>query len=409
MASDVSNGPLTGLRAIEFGQLLAGPFVGTLLGDFGADVIKVEAPPARRPDARVGPPAPQRPLALVVGALAQQALRRAQPARAPRPGDRGASCARPPTSSSRTSGPARWSAGASAPSRCTRVNPGCIYARVSGYGQSGSYRDRAGFAAGGEAIAGLRYINGYPDQAPPRSGISLGDTLAAQSAFQGILHGALRPRRARRDRPGRRRRDRRRLLRDDRVARSSSTTRSASCASPPARCCRKIAPSNVYRSSDGKWVVIAANHDTLWRRLAALMGHAGVGRGPALRRPHRARRAPGPARRDDRRVGGRSTPRPSSTRSSTRPASSARRSTRPRTSTRTRGSASAGCSSSARTRCTARSPARGRAEAEPDARGVRHGARWTVGADNGRSARRSSASRPREIAELRETGSHEHR
>ena len=55
----------------------------------------------------------------------------------------------------------------------------------------------------------------------------------------------------------------------------------------------KIAPSNVYRSSDGKWVVIAANHDTLWKRLAALMGHRGVGRRPALRRPHRARRAPG--------------------------------------------------------------------------------------------------------------------
>ena len=78
----------------------------------------------------------------------------------------------------------RWGIG---PEQVHAVNPGCIYARVSGYGQSGSYRDRAGFAAGGEAIAGLRYINGYPDQAPPRSGISLGDTLAAQSAFQGIL------------------------------------------------------------------------------------------------------------------------------------------------------------------------------------------------------------------------------
>ena len=66
-------------------------------------------------------------------------------------------------------------------------NPGCIYARVSGYGQTGRYRDRAGFASGGEAMAGLRYINGYPGQAPPRCGISLGDTLAAQSCFQGIL------------------------------------------------------------------------------------------------------------------------------------------------------------------------------------------------------------------------------
>ena len=58
---------------------------------------------------------------------------------------------------------------------------------MSGYGQTGRYRDRPGFASAGEAIGGLRHINGYPGQAPPRSGISLGDTLAAQSAFQGIL------------------------------------------------------------------------------------------------------------------------------------------------------------------------------------------------------------------------------
>src|SRR5215207_3224012 len=66
-------------------------------------------------------------------------------------------------------------------------NPRAIYARVSGYGQTGRYAHRPGFASAGEAISGLRHINGYPDQAPPRSGISLGDTLAAQSAFQGVL------------------------------------------------------------------------------------------------------------------------------------------------------------------------------------------------------------------------------
>ena len=80
--------PLKGLRAIEFGQLLAGPFTGTLLGDFGADVIKIEAPGDRRRDARLGPPAPQRPLAVVVDPGPQQALRRAQPARARGPADR---------------------------------------------------------------------------------------------------------------------------------------------------------------------------------------------------------------------------------------------------------------------------------------------------------------------------------
>src|ERR671929_1529581 len=78
----------------------------------------------------------------------------------------------------------RWGLG---PGDVHTRNPRAVYARVTGYGQSGRYRDRPGFASAGEAIAGLRYINGYPDQAPPRAGISLGDTLAAQSAFQGIL------------------------------------------------------------------------------------------------------------------------------------------------------------------------------------------------------------------------------
>ncbi len=78
----------------------------------------------------------------------------------------------------------RWGLG---PEDVHAVNPGAVYARVTGYGQTGRYRDRPGFASGGEAIGGLRHINGYPDQAPPRAGISLGDTLAAQSAFQGIL------------------------------------------------------------------------------------------------------------------------------------------------------------------------------------------------------------------------------
>ena len=90
----------------------------------------------------------------------------------------------------------RWGLG---PEQVHAVNPGCIYARVSGYGQSGSYRDRAGFAAGGEAIAGLRYINGYPDQAPPRSGISLGRHARRAVGVPGDPDGALRARRARRD------------------------------------------------------------------------------------------------------------------------------------------------------------------------------------------------------------------
>src|SRR5437588_460953 len=78
----------------------------------------------------------------------------------------------------------RWGLG---PADLHELNPRLVYARVTGYGQTGRYRDRPGFAAASEAISGLRYINGYPDQAPPRCGISIGDTLAAQSAFTGIV------------------------------------------------------------------------------------------------------------------------------------------------------------------------------------------------------------------------------
>jgi crotonobetainyl-CoA:carnitine CoA-transferase CaiB-like acyl-CoA transferase len=167
----------------------------------------------------------------------------------------------------------RWGLG---PEEVHAVNPGVVYVRVSGYGQTGRYRERPGFASAGEAMSGLRHINGYPDQAPPRFGISLGDTLAAQSAFQGVLMALYA-----RDVRGA----------DGQVVDASITdacfaiTESAvleyektgAVRDPTGTRLPRIAPSNVYRSSDGKWVVIAANHDTLWRRLAELLGHPELG------------------------------------------------------------------------------------------------------------------------------------
>ena len=125
----------------------------------------------RRRDARLGPPAPQRPLAVVVDPRPQQALASRS------------TCASPRASGSPPSWPRRadivlenfrpgtmekWGLG---PEDVHARNPRAIYARVSGYGQTGRYAHRPGFASAGEAISGLRYINGYPDQAPPRAGI----------------------------------------------------------------------------------------------------------------------------------------------------------------------------------------------------------------------------------------------
>ena len=269
--SALEDGPLQGIRVVEFGQLLAGPYVGTLLGDFGADVIKVEPPPAgdamrdwgrlRHNDhslwwAILG--RNKRSITLNLRDEAGQRIARQLVESV----DVVLENFRPGTME-------EWGLG---PEDVHAINPRAVYARVSGYGQTGRYRDRPGFAAAGEAISGLRYINGYPGQAPPRYGISLGDTLAAQSAFQGIVlalyardvHGA-----------GGQVVDA--SITDACFAMTESSVleyeKTDFVREPTGPRLPRVAPSNVYRSKDGKWVVIAANHDTLWRRLANLLGH----------------------------------------------------------------------------------------------------------------------------------------
>ncbi len=268
----MTGGPLEGRRVVEFGQLLAGPYVGTLLGDFGADVIKVEPPPkgdAMRDWGRLRhndkslwwTVLGRNKRSITLNLRTEEGQEIAQ--RLTRDVDVVLENFRPGTME-------KWNLGPE------DVNPRAIYARVSGYGQTGRYRDRPGFASAGEAVAGLRHINGYPGQAPPRNGISLGDTLAAQSAFQGILLALY----ARDARGG-----------GGQVIDASITdacfavTESAVLEfektgwvrEPTGPRLPRIAPSNVYRSSDDRWVVIAANHDTLWRRLAELMGRPELG------------------------------------------------------------------------------------------------------------------------------------
>src|SRR3954454_19434076 len=265
---------LTGLRAVEFGQLLAGPFTGTLLGDFGADVIKVEAPgtgDAMRDWGRLRHndhslwwsilARNKRSVALDLRKLDGQRIAAELAATA----DIVLENFSPGTME-------KWGLG---PGDVHARNPRCVYARVSGYGQTGRYSERAGFASAAEAISGLRHINGYPDQAPPRAGISLGDTLAAQSAFQGILLALI----------ARERGEEGQVVDasivDACFAMSESATleyeKCGFVREPTGPRLPRIAPSNVYLSKDSKWVVIAANHDTLWRRLAKLMGKPELG------------------------------------------------------------------------------------------------------------------------------------
>jgi crotonobetainyl-CoA:carnitine CoA-transferase CaiB-like acyl-CoA transferase len=267
----LEDGPLSGLRVLEFGQLLAGPYVGTLLSDFGADVVKIEAPGAgdamrdwgrlRHNDHSLWWSVLARNKSSVTLNLREE--------RGQEIAKRLVATADVVLENFRPGTMEKWRLG---PEDVHAVNPGCVYARVSGYGQTGRYRDRPGFASAGEAIAGLRYINGYPDQAPPRTGISLGDTLAAQSAFQGILLALYA-----RDARGAEGQVVDASIADACFAMMESTVveyeKTGVVREPTGPRLPRIAPSNVYQAKDGKWVVIAANHDTLWKRLAKVMGH----------------------------------------------------------------------------------------------------------------------------------------
>jgi crotonobetainyl-CoA:carnitine CoA-transferase CaiB-like acyl-CoA transferase len=268
---ELADGPLQGLRVVEFGQLLAGPLAGTLLGDFGAEVIKVEPPvdgDAMRDWGRLRHNDHSLWWAIVARNKRSVTLNlRTEPGQ--RVALKLAARADVVLENFRPGTMERWGLG---PEEVHAVNPAAVYARVSGYGQFGHYRDRPGFASAGEALAGLRHINGYPDQAPPRFGISLGDTLAAQSAFQGILLALYA-----RDVRGAAGQVIDASIVDACFAMTESAVleyeQTGTIRNPTGTRLPRIAPSNVYASKDGKWVVIAANHDTLWRRLAALIGH----------------------------------------------------------------------------------------------------------------------------------------
>ncbi len=183
---DASHGPLAGMRMIELGTLLAGPFAGRLLGDMGAEVLKVEAPGqpdplrdwghARYEGRSLWWPVQSRNKKCITLNL-REPRGQALLLELVRVADVVTENFRPGTLE-------RWNLGYD---RLSTANPGVVLARISGYGQTGPYAQRAGFASVAEAMGGLRYINGFPGEAPPRTGISLGDSLAAMFAVQGVL------------------------------------------------------------------------------------------------------------------------------------------------------------------------------------------------------------------------------
>ncbi len=271
------NGPLSDLRVIEMGTLLAGPFCGQLLGDLGAEVIKVE-PPGQGDPMRVwgrqkqGEPSLWWP---VVGrnkkaitldlrqAEGQQVLRELVAK-----SDFLIENFRPGTLE-------KWGLGWE---QLSAVNPRLIMIRVSGFGQTGPYARRAGFGAIGEAMGGLRYVVGDPSTPPSRVGISIGDSLAATFACV----GATLRRCNYRERTGRGQ------VIDSAIYEAvlgmmeslitdydqTGYIRERTGAILP-----NVAPSNVYPTKDGL-VLIAANQDTVFRRLCEAMGRAELATDP---------------------------------------------------------------------------------------------------------------------------------
>jgi formyl-CoA transferase len=262
-------GPLTDLRVIEMGQLLAGPFCGQLLADFGAEVIKIEPPEVGDPMRQWGREKPHgKSLWWPVVARNKKSitlnLRTPEGQEMVRNLVKDADILienfRPGTME-------RWNLGYE---ELSAINPRLVMVRVTGFGQSGPYSSRAGYGAIGEAMGGLRYVVGDPSTQPSRMGISIGDELAAMHAFQGALMAI-----HARERTGKGQ------IVDSAIYEAvlnmmeslvteydvAGYVRERTGAILP-----NVSPSNVFDTADGKLLLIAANQDTVFKRLAEAMG-----------------------------------------------------------------------------------------------------------------------------------------
>ncbi|GAB4423336.1 MAG: CoA transferase [Chloroflexi bacterium OHK40] len=285
MAAQRPPRPLDDIRVLELGAFLAGPFCGQLLADFGAEVIKVEPPGKGDPMREWGRHRHQgrtlwwpilarnkKSVTLDLRTPEGQALVRQLIPRV----DMLLENFRPGTLEA-------WGLGWE---ELHALNPGLIMIRVSGYGQNGPYRDKAGFGSIGEAMGGIRSITGFPDRPPTRIGISIGDSLAATFATIGALTAL-----HQRQRSG--------LgqvvdigiyegvlaLMESMIPEYQLT---GHIRERTGNILPNVAPSNIYPTADGGWFAIGANADTIFTRLALAMGRPELATDPRFA-SHRAR------------------------------------------------------------------------------------------------------------------------
>ena len=272
--------PLKGIRVLELGQLIAGPFTASMLAYFGAEVIKIEPPgvgdPIRKWRAMRGDTSHwwysiarnKKSVCLDLKSEAgQQTVR-----------ELAASCDviienfRPGVMEG-------WGLG---PERIKEINPNLVYTRISGYGQTGPYADKAGFASVCEGFAGLRHLNGFPDEAPVRINLSIGDSIASIHAVIGVLVAL--------------------SARDRGVTAGGQVvdvalyeaifnmmeglvpeyTGAGVVRGPSGTTVTGIVPTNTYRCSDAKYVIIGGNGDSIFKRLMIAVGKPDFAEDPAM-------------------------------------------------------------------------------------------------------------------------------
>jgi len=278
MTTIANAGPLAGYRVIELGQLLAGPFAGCMLGYFGAEVIKIESPNGGDPirnwrEVRDGTSLWWHSLArnkksVTIDLKTQTGIDLVKQL------IDGADIV---IENFRPGVVEAWGIG---PDVFKQSNPALVYARISGYGQTGPYASKPGFASVCEGISGFRYVNGHPDQAPVRPNLSIGDTISGIHAALGICLALLEQKNSGQGQ-----------VVDVALYESMFNLMEAVVPEfdgagvirePSGSTVTGIVPTNTYRCQDGKYVVIGGNGDSIFQRLMVAAGYPDMATDPAL-------------------------------------------------------------------------------------------------------------------------------
>ncbi|MEM7254349.1 MAG: CaiB/BaiF CoA-transferase family protein [Pseudomonadota bacterium] len=275
-----SKKPLEGIRVVEMGQLVAGPFAGSLLAYFGAEVIKIESP--GRGDPIRGWRVVQDGTSLWWYALARNKKSVTANLREPAGRDLVRKLIEKSDVVLENFRPGTMEKWGLAPTAFGEANPGLVYARISGYGQTGPYAPRPGYASVGEGIGGFRYLNGFPGDPPVRPNLSIGDTLAGLHAALGVLLAIIE--RMRND------------AGDGQVVDVSifesvfnllesvipEYSGAGLIREPSGTTLTGIVPTNTYPCRDGKHVIIGGNGDSIFQRLMRAAGHPEMADDPRM-------------------------------------------------------------------------------------------------------------------------------